>query len=299
MPSSPFATPASPVGVAPRTNRVFLSYRRGEGADICGLLQHDLAAALGPRSVFMDLDAIAPGANFTFALVAALSQCDVMLVLIGPTWATEADASGAPRLAQRSDFVRIEVETALSRHIRVIPVLIHGAQMPPPAQLPSSLRPLLRRPALVIHDGERRAADVAAVVAATARRRGLALSYPSVVWSSLVALGVLALALFTYALTAILPSPVGGAAWSLAGRWLLLASVLCGLWGGNRALRRAFQIGPWPWSVALAGALGAVLLALTLIVFQPLLAAGVCVLAQAVVLIFGWRGPRVPMKLPV
>jgi hypothetical protein len=44
--------------------------------------------------------------------------------------------------------VRVEVEAALTRNIRVIPVLVDGAQMPRAADLPTSLAKLVRRQAL-------------------------------------------------------------------------------------------------------------------------------------------------------
>jgi hypothetical protein len=47
-----------------------------------------------------------------------------------------------------TDFVRLEVETGLSRGVRVIPLLIDDARMPAPEDLPQSLAPLTRKHAL-------------------------------------------------------------------------------------------------------------------------------------------------------
>jgi hypothetical protein len=44
--------------------------------------------------------------------------------------------------------VRIELEQALARGVRVIPVLVDGASMPSAEELPESLRPLSRRHAV-------------------------------------------------------------------------------------------------------------------------------------------------------
>ncbi|HEU4702004.1 MAG TPA: hypothetical protein VFS37_05930, partial [Conexibacter sp.] len=47
------------------------------------------------------------------------------------------------------DFVRLEVETALrAADVTVIPVLVEGARMPAPEELPPELRPLARRNAI-------------------------------------------------------------------------------------------------------------------------------------------------------
>jgi hypothetical protein len=71
-----------------------------------------------------------------------------MLVVIGPGWIDARDASGARRLNNPNDFVRIEVETALNRNIRVIPVLVDGAQPFSEEDLPDALAPLARRQAI-------------------------------------------------------------------------------------------------------------------------------------------------------
>jgi hypothetical protein len=49
-----------------------------------------------------------------------------------------------------TDFLRIELETALAAHVRVIPALIGGAALPHELTLPESLRPLCFRNATVI-----------------------------------------------------------------------------------------------------------------------------------------------------
>jgi hypothetical protein len=60
---------------------------------------------------------------------------------------------GGSRIADPSDFVRLEVETALrAADVTVIPVLVEGARMPAPEQLPEELRPLARRNAIELSD---------------------------------------------------------------------------------------------------------------------------------------------------
>ena len=46
------------------------------------------------------------------------------------------------------DFVRLEIEAALTRNVRVIPALVDGAEMPNADELPDTIVKLVRRQAL-------------------------------------------------------------------------------------------------------------------------------------------------------
>ncbi len=130
--------------------KVFVSYRRGDSGGQTGRLVHDLQTRFGPDTFFRDIDDLEPGVDFPEALNRALSQCEAMLVMIGPTWATVSDAHGR-RLDQPGDFVRLEVAAGLSRpDVRVIPVLVGGATLPSPDDLPDVLQSLHRRNAVEI-----------------------------------------------------------------------------------------------------------------------------------------------------
>jgi hypothetical protein len=48
----------------------------------------------------------------------------VLLALVGEEWLTITDADGRRRLDDPDDFVRLEIEAALTRNVRVIPILI-------------------------------------------------------------------------------------------------------------------------------------------------------------------------------
>jgi hypothetical protein len=71
-----------------------------------------------------------------------------MLVLIGPTWLSALDEDGRRRLENPRDWVVQEIEAALARDVTVIPVLVDGARMPLPEQLPSQLESLAFRQAI-------------------------------------------------------------------------------------------------------------------------------------------------------
>jgi hypothetical protein len=123
--------------------RVFLSYRRDDTRHIAGRIADRLAVRIGAHQVFMDVDTIEPGVDFTVALVQAVEACDVLLALIGPGWISDVE-----RRHSRNDFVLLEIGTALTRGIRVVPVLVDGAAMPTEEALPPAIRNLTRRNAV-------------------------------------------------------------------------------------------------------------------------------------------------------
>ena len=143
--------------------RIFVSYRRDDAAAHAGRLHDQLTARSGPGNVFMDIDTIQPGDDFVEAIARAIDSCDVFLLLVGPRWLASSDADGRPRLDNPDDYVRIEVQTALTRSIRVIPLLVQGARMPASDELPAPLRTLARRQAFDLSD-QRWKRDVAELV---------------------------------------------------------------------------------------------------------------------------------------
>ncbi|MGE0294105.1 MAG: toll/interleukin-1 receptor domain-containing protein [Hyphomonadaceae bacterium] len=138
-------------GAAMAREAIFIGYRRDDTADVAGRIFDALEARFGRARVFKDVDNIPVGADFGQYIKGILPRCRVALILIGPHWADAKDGSGRPRLEDPSDWVRIEVETALATpKLQVVPVLLNGAQMPRAEQLPASLQPLLTLNAAVI-----------------------------------------------------------------------------------------------------------------------------------------------------
>lgn len=127
---------------------LFLSYRRQDSQGEAGRLFDDLAAQFGEDAVFMDVSALEPGRDFRKAIDQNVGCCSALLVLIGQDWLEARDHSGNRRLDDPNDFVRIEVASALRRDIPVIPVLLRGARMPQPDELPDDLRELAYRNAV-------------------------------------------------------------------------------------------------------------------------------------------------------
>lgn len=123
----------------------------------------------------MDVDNIEPGVDFVDVLNEKVGGCAVLLALIGPNWSKMTDAEGKERLQDEHDFVRIEIEAALRRNVRVIPVLVGDARMPRAVDLPDSMKSLARRQAIeVSHSLFNRDAEalVRAIRNAIASRKG-------------------------------------------------------------------------------------------------------------------------------
>ncbi|MGE3305698.1 MAG: TIR domain-containing protein [Rhizobiaceae bacterium] len=128
---------------------IFVSYRRDDAAASAGRLCDHLLRHFPREQVFFDVDNIEPGLDFVKVLDESVANCEVLLAVIGRTWIS-AKQEGRARLANPHDFVRIELESALRRDIRVVPVLVDGAAMPTERQLPEELRSLARRQAVTV-----------------------------------------------------------------------------------------------------------------------------------------------------
>jgi hypothetical protein len=127
---------------------IFINYRRDDAPGVAGRLFDYLALKFSRRDLFMDVDAMKPGVDFAKQLDTQVSQCQVLLAVIGPHWLDAKDQTGQRRLDNEHDYVRIELASALMRDIPVIPVLVDGAAMPSEASLADDLKPLARRHAL-------------------------------------------------------------------------------------------------------------------------------------------------------
>lgn len=131
---------------------IFISYRRQDSAGWAGHLTDRLKEQFGADNIFMDIEAIEAGVDFVEAINTAVSSCQVLLAIIGPQWLTLTDPRGRRRLDIPEDFIRLEIAAALNRNVRVVPVLVGGAEMPKPEELPEDIRPLTRRQAQELTD---------------------------------------------------------------------------------------------------------------------------------------------------
>lgn len=125
--------------------KLFISYRRDDSAGHTGRVHDRLQREFGPDLLFMDVDSIPLGVNFSNVIGDEVAKCNTLLAVIGPGWLDARDEKGNRRLENPDDFVRIEIGTALKRGIRVIPILLEGTRVPKADQLPDDLKELALR----------------------------------------------------------------------------------------------------------------------------------------------------------
>ncbi len=119
-------------------SRIFISYRRSDSAYVSDAIYKSLVSHFGRDHVFKDVDNIPPGVNFKKYLTEKVTQCEVLVAVMGAQWLQATDDSGR-RLENPTDFVRIELEAALKREVPIIPVFVDNSSMPRPDQLPKAI----------------------------------------------------------------------------------------------------------------------------------------------------------------
>jgi hypothetical protein len=87
---------------------IFNSYRRSDNPDATGRIYDRLVSEFGKAQVFKDVDSIPLGRDFRGHLNSIVSECGVMLAIIGPRWTDASNKAGQRRLEDPDDFVRIE-----------------------------------------------------------------------------------------------------------------------------------------------------------------------------------------------
>ncbi|HMF95669.1 MAG TPA: toll/interleukin-1 receptor domain-containing protein [Vicinamibacterales bacterium] len=147
---------------------IFINYRRADGEGQAGRLSDDLARTFGRGAVYMDVTTIEPGRDFRRVIDEQVASCAVLLAVIGKNWISASGPANSRRIDDPHDFVRIEIAAALRREIPVIPVLIQGATLPSPGELPEDLKELVFRNAVELTHA-RWESDVAQLTKALSR----------------------------------------------------------------------------------------------------------------------------------
>jgi hypothetical protein len=133
--------------------KIAISYRRADSRAIVGRIFDRLAEHFGEKEIFIDIDNIPYGIDFRDHVEGILRQVQILIVVVGVQWLGPSKSGGAPRIFDEADPVRIELQTALSSSVRIIPVLVEEATMPQVSELPASLKQFSFRNALRVDSG--------------------------------------------------------------------------------------------------------------------------------------------------
>lgn len=118
---------------------IFICYRRSDSDAFVGRLYESLSKEFGQESVFRDVFDISPGADFRIVIGNQIKKSGVVLVVIGKKWALNKDVQENKGINNPTDFVRIEIESALLHHIPIIPIYIDGEKNLASMLLPNSI----------------------------------------------------------------------------------------------------------------------------------------------------------------
>ncbi len=160
---------------------LFISYRREDEGPTAIFIKSKLDEVFGSEHVFMDLDNIQRGDNWKDTLKNNLEECNCLIVIIGKNWLRIQDEFFVRRIDKKDDWVRIEIETAIRRGIKIIPLFIGGALTQKEA-LPKSIQKLLDSQGLVINALSWQS-DIAALVSSLIglgfKRAGTDIEFPN------------------------------------------------------------------------------------------------------------------------
>jgi hypothetical protein len=138
---------ASTASKSVKTQRplVFINYRRDDTGDVAARLAADLER-LGV-SVFMNRALLTERSSWETETREAIQRSRMFFILFGRSWLSADGTTGLRRLDHPYDFVRKEIELALSSNKSILLILVDGASFPPSSELPPRLTDLNLRQA--------------------------------------------------------------------------------------------------------------------------------------------------------
>lgn len=224
--------------------KLFISYRRVDGAHAAQRVRACMQAKFGTDAVFIDRD-IPPGTDWAQYLRDRLAEASDVVVLVGDAFLRELRRRGGPARGTpvEDDWLKTEIETSLQLNKTIYPVIIGRLDMPDGHALPESIRGLAAAQAVYAREP---AFDAAmSVLAGTIAARhgwiepdpGPAAGAASRAWGGRAAQGLallLAALLAAWLVGALVDRLAAGAGGSLGAPlpWLgALALLLTLLWG--------------------------------------------------------------------
>lgn len=125
-----------------RDGTIFVSYRREDAPDSTRKLLQRLVGAYGRDRIVYDLDMNNRGQEFVEDVRRKLADCKLVIVVIGPNWASVTNEFGDPKINDSRDYTHTELAHALISGIPVISVLIDDGKIPQRSNLPRGLEGL-------------------------------------------------------------------------------------------------------------------------------------------------------------
>jgi pterin-4a-carbinolamine dehydratase len=120
-------------------NLAFISYRRDDEGPSARFIKAELERYFGANQVFMDVDNIRGADNWMITIDEYLEKATVLIAVIGRNWLKVQDEFYRRRIDDANDWVRKEIEFALTKNITLVPFLI-GCTMPIAEALPEPLK---------------------------------------------------------------------------------------------------------------------------------------------------------------
>jgi len=137
---------SGPVGVVAERLplKVFINYRREDTHGLAWGLYWPLALHFGSDNVFLDNGALRGGDEWLAEIKGRIAEADVFLALVGERWQEKLDQRDRE---QAKDYVATEIQLALLRTpaLKVIAVVIDGANAPRAMNLPNALKGLAEK----------------------------------------------------------------------------------------------------------------------------------------------------------
>jgi hypothetical protein len=150
---------------------IFISYRSDDSEGWTSFIGTHLQKEFGDDRVYLDADSLEPGQRYADVLLAHVTAAKVFIPVVGRNWLRATNKnSGMRRLDEPLDLLRREIETAIAGHKLIIPVMVDGADIPAPADLPSSIRSLFEIEVVRI-TGKTKKGDIARLLLSV--RKGL------------------------------------------------------------------------------------------------------------------------------
>lgn len=130
----------------------FISYRRTDSSAAARWLASTIARTFGAEAVFIDTESIRVSDNWAEQINQALAEATLVIPVIGATWLSTHDEDHRRRIDKPDDWVHKELAHALTTKLRVLPVVLSGAQLPKASALPPELSTLPNYQAFELRD---------------------------------------------------------------------------------------------------------------------------------------------------